>query len=84
MPGAIKITLNVGNVQSFIFKPGDEGPFYFSSAERETKKDDTMLEGTKTRYLTEKELENSLPTKVLKCEAQQSDCNSCAEKTPYK
>jgi hypothetical protein len=47
-------------VQSFIFKPGNEGPFYLSSAEREAKKDDIVLEGTKKRYLTKKELEKQL------------------------
>jgi hypothetical protein len=58
--GPYKRTLNVGDVQSFVFKPGDEGPFYLSSSEREAKKDDIALEGTKKRYLTKKELEKQL------------------------
>jgi hypothetical protein len=44
-------TLKVGHVQSFVFKPGDEGPFYLSTSERETKRNDIALEGTKKRIL---------------------------------
>jgi hypothetical protein len=36
--GPYKGTLSVGDVQIFIFKPGDGGPFNFSSAEREAKR----------------------------------------------
>ena len=53
-------TLNVGDVQSFIFKPTDEGPFYLNAQEREMKRQDVLLEGTKKRKLTKKELEKQL------------------------
>ncbi len=53
-------TLNVGDVQSFVFKPTDEGPFHLNAQERQTKCHDVLLEGTKKRKLTKKELEEQL------------------------
>ncbi len=68
MHRANKFTLNVGDVQSFVFKPGDIGPFYFSPAEREAKKGDIVLEGTKKRYLTKRELEKQLANQGIEAQ----------------
>jgi hypothetical protein len=75
VPRPYKHIGNVGDVHSFVFKPGNEEPFYFITAEREAKKDDIMFRKKKGIQKT-KSWVNCLPTKVLKF-------NSCAEETTY-
>jgi hypothetical protein len=50
-------TLNVGDVQSMSFKPGDVGPFWMKDSEREEKRFDKIVEGeTTTQHFTKAEL----------------------------
>ena len=65
---------NVGDNQFMIFQPGDEGPFWMTADEHNSKREDSVEEdATTTRKLTKLELTNKLMEKGVMTKGKLSD-----------